>query len=443
LPPAIFAGALVAGNAPSSAQVFDMRPKILVPPWNVQRPFEATVLPQLTDPDSRDPVAPEDTPVRTRVHPDFQPREIRFGDWMVSPSAAAGFRYDSNVFSTPNNPQSDFAARFDGGLHAHTLWERHGIDIKLLADNLTYKRNPGLNQTDATLLTTGHYDIDHATQVLGAFTAAFLHDEVGSLTSPAGAVEPTPYSQLSGNVALRKQFGRATATIGTSIDSYNFGSTRAQNGSIINQDSRDGQIYVGYGRFDYAFSDKSAVFTSVEGNARDLRGTPTQSLSSQGYRTLAGFDLEFTHLIKGELGAGYMSQRFDSATIGTIEGPTYRAMLTWSPSRRLDIYFNAEQLVTEASDTSATGILANAFQLGFDYEFRPNVILSTAGMYERDSFKGQPRLDNLYMVDTRLKYLMNRVTSINFLYRFTRRDSTNDAASYDKHRFGISAAAQF
>jgi hypothetical protein len=64
-------------------------------------------------------------------------------------------------------------------------------------------------------------------------------------------------------------------------------------------------------------------------------------------------------------------------------------------------------------------------------------------MYERDSFKGQPRLDNLYMVDTRLKYLMNRVTSINFLYRFTRRDSTNDAASYDKHRFGISAAAQF
>ena len=89
------------------------------------------------------------------------------------------------------------------------------------------------------------------------------------------------------------------------------------------------------------------------------------------------------------------------------------------------------------------GVLANAFQLGFDYEFRPNVILSTAAMYERDSFKGQPRVDNVYMVDSRLKYLMNRVTSISFLYSFTRRDSTSEASNYDKHRFGISAAAQF
>jgi hypothetical protein len=279
LSPAVIAGLLTGGNSQSSAQVIDMRPSILAPPWNVQRPFSSSILPQLTDPASRDPVAPEDTPVRTRVNPEYQPREIRFGDWMFSPAAAAGFRYDSNVFSTPSNPQSDIAAHFDGSLHAHTLWERHGIDIRLLADNLTYRRNPGLNQTDASLLATGHYDIDHATQLLGAFTAAFLHDEVGSLTSPAGAVEPTPYSQLSGNLALRKQFGRATAALGASVNSYNFGSTRAQNGSIINQDSKDGQIYVGYGRFEYAFSDKSAFFTSVEGNMRDLRGTPTQSLS--------------------------------------------------------------------------------------------------------------------------------------------------------------------
>ena len=442
--PAIIAGAFAIGISSSCAQpVISLPPNILTPPWNVLRPFEPSVLPQLTDPDSLDPVAPEDTPVRGRVYPEYRAREIRVGDWMVNPSAAAGFRYDSNVFSTPSNPQSDIAARFDAAVLAHTLWERHGINISLVADNLTYKRHPGLNQTDATLLATGHYDIDHATQLLGAFKAAFLHDEVGSLTSPAGAVEPTPYSQLAGSLHLRKQFGRATASVGATVDSYNFGSTVAQNGSIINQDSRDGQIYVAHGRFDYAFSDKSAFFTSVEGNRRDLRGTPTDPLSSQGYRVLSGFDLEFTHLIKGEVGAGYMSQRFDSPTIGTVQGPAYRAMLTWSPSRRLDVYFNTEQVVTEASDTSTTGILARAFQLGFDYEFRPNVIMTTAATYERDRFQGEPRVDNVFMVDTQLKYLMNRVTSISFLYRFTRRDSNDPTANYDKHRFGISAAARF
>lgn len=118
-------------------------------------------------------------------------------------------------------------------------------------------------------------------------------------------------------------------------------------------------------------------------------------------------------------------------------------MLTWSPSRQVDVYFNTEQVVTEASDTSTTGILARAFQLGFDYEFRPNVIMTTAATYERDRFQGQPRVDNVFMVDTQLKYLMNRVTSISFLYRFTRRDSNDPTASYDKHRFGISAAARY
>src|SRR4029077_18360499 len=112
-------------------------------------------------------------------------------------------------------------------------------------------------------------------------------------------------------------------SIGGRVDSYNFGSTRAQDGTIINQDARDGQVYTAHGRFDYAFSDKVAWFTSVEGNRRDLRGTANQSLASSGYRALTGFDLELTHLITAELAAGYMAQHFSDPTIGTIAGPAY------------------------------------------------------------------------------------------------------------------------
>jgi hypothetical protein len=230
-------------------------------------------------------------------------------------------------------------------------------------------------------------------------------------------VEPTPYSLFSGDMTLRKEFGRITASAGIGADSYNFGSTRAQDGSIIDQSARDGQIYIAHGRIDYAFSPKMALFTAVEGNARRLRGTANRSLSSNGYRALAGVNFELTRLIKAEVAGGYMSQRFDADSIGAIAGPAYRARLTWSPSRRLDVHFNAEQVVSEASDTSATGILANALQLGFDYELRPNIVLSSAGTFEQDSFKGQDRADNVYAVDTRLKYLLNNVNSISLWYR--------------------------
>jgi hypothetical protein len=405
--------------------------------------FSPSFLPELADPDTREDVAPEDTPIKNRFRPEYQTRGLRSGPWMFYPTVSTGLLYDSNVFATPSDAQSDIFARVGAGLRARSLWERHGIDMRLSAGSRFYKANSTLNQTNATFAGAGHLDIDHSTQLLGTFGAAYLHEQIGSLNSPAGAVKPTPYSLLSGDVTLRKEFGRVTTAVGTAIKSYNFGSTAAQDGTVISQSARDGQIYSVHGRIDYAFSDKFAVFSAVEGNWRDLRGTPSQSLSSNGYRALTGVDLEFTHLIKGEVAAGYMNQHFSASTIGNIEGPAFRAMLTWSPSRLVDVYFRAEQVVTQSSDTSATGIRADAAQIGLDYEFRPNIVLSAAATYEKDHFQGQPRKDNVFAADAAIKYLVNNVTSIDLRYRFTRRDSNIPNINFDKHQIGVNASANF
>jgi uncharacterized protein (PEP-CTERM system associated) len=118
-------------------------------------------------------------------------------------------------------------------------------------------------------------------------------------------------------------------------------------------------------------------------------------------------------------------------------------MLTWSPSRQIDVHLNAEQIVTVASDTTATGILANAVQIGVDYEFRPNVTLLTAATYEKDRFFGQPREDNVYALGAGINYQLNNVASISLRYRYTRRDSNIPDASFDKHQVGINASAHF
>jgi hypothetical protein len=434
---------LVASSGQPEAQVVPMSREVAVPPWNAQDVFGPSPLPTLVAPDTREDIAPEDTPVRNRDRPDYDPRGLRAGAWMFYPALTAGTFYDSNVFSSPTLKESDVAGQLGAGLRARSLWERHGIDLRAQAQTTAYKDHSSLDETDASIRGTGRFDVDHANMLLGAFEAAYLHEGVGSLTSPAGAIEPTPYSLFSGDATFRHESGQVTLSAGARIDSYDFGSVRARDGTTISQDSRDGQIYKAHGRFDYAFSAKTAFFTAVEGNWRDLRGTPSQSLSSDGYRVLGGINAEFTPLIKGELAAGYLQQRFFDSTIGNVEGPSYRAMLTWSPSRLLDIRFNAEQIVTEASDTTATGILANALQLGADYEFRPNVILSATAAYERDHFKGQTRDDDVYAADARIKYLMNRVVSLALYYRFVRRDSSLPQFTYDKHVVGINAAAHF
>jgi hypothetical protein len=438
------AAAIVIGLAsPANAQVIPSTNEEVAPPWNAQRVFEPSSLPSLTDPDNREEVPPEDTPVKNRQQPGYEPVGIRAGSWMFSPALTFGTFYDSNVFSSNTMKRSDIAAVVEPSLRAHTLWEQHGIDLQLDTQSTVYNQNSGLDQTNASLKGNAWFDISHDLAVLTNFQIAHLNEGVGTLSSPANAVQPTPYDLLSGDVSLRKEFNRLTASIGFRTDSYDYQSTRAQDGSVINQDSRDGQIYTLHSRIDYAISPSFGWFTAVEGNDRNIRGTPGQPLDSQGYRALSGITVALSNLITGEFGAGYVQQRFVDPTIGTIEGPTYRARLTWRPTRLLDVHFNAEQLVTETADTSSVGVLANAVQLGVDYELLRNLILSVNGGYETDRFFGQLRQDRVTSTDASIKYLLNRFAAISVFHRYTDRNSDIPAFSYDKQQVGINLTTQF
>jgi hypothetical protein len=394
----VTAAAFVGAASPVQAQVIPLWSEVVAAPWSAQRVFERTPLPQLDDPDTVERPEPEDTPVKTRQHPGYEPVGIRSGSWMLNPALTAGLLYDSNVFSSNTNRQSDVAAVVEPALRARTLWNRHGLDLRLGLQSTHYKNNPGLDQTNYGLRGSGWLDVARDLMVLTSFQASHLNEGVGSLASPANAVQPTPYDLFAGDVTVRKQLYRWSVAVGTGVESYNFGSTR---------------------------------------------GTATQSLDSRGYRALTGLNIALTRLITGEFGVGYVQQRFADLAIGTIDGPAWHAIISWRPTRLLDVNFKAEQLVTQTSDTSATGVLANSFQLGVDYELLRNVIVSVAGGIEKDEFHGQPRTDRVNTVDSRIKYLPNRFGTISVFHRYTDRNSNIPTFRYEKHLVGFNATAQF
>ncbi len=413
------------------------------PPWNALKPFDPRPFAQQWDEDEKETPAPEDTPVKTRQHPGYEPVGVRAGAWMFYPSLTAGTIYDSNVFASNTVRRSDIAANVHPSLRAEALWERHAATVQADVSSHFYRGNPGLDYTDATLKGRGRVDLTDDSALLLSFRGGHLNEEVGSLSSPSGAAQPTPYDFWSGDVTYRKQYNRLIGSVGIRVDSYDFGSTRALDGTVISQDGRDGSVYTAHGRIGYVLSPQLGVFAAAEGNARDLRGTPAQPLTSSGYRVLTGVDMQLSRLVRGEIGIGYARQSFDAATIGTVEGPAYRARLVWSPTRRIDIRFNAEQIVTEASDTSATGVRADALQVALDYELRRNVVLSLGYTYEIDKFLGQARRDVVSASQAELKYRLNRHTSVGLRHRFIARDSSLPSFTYDKHELGLNVTAQY
>jgi hypothetical protein len=436
---------LLASAAISRAEAQVVLPPIAptAPPWNVQQVFDPLLYPQWWDPDRQLGALPEDTPVKIRQQPGYEPVGMRFGSWMFDPSVTAGALYDSNVFASNTNPRGDVASLVTPSLRVHSLGEQHQLDLLGIVQSYSYLDHAGLDQTNANVSGRGRVSVRDDIDILTTFNAGVLHEGVGSLTSPTGAVAPTPYSLFSGDVTYRQEFGRVIASLGTRIDSYKYGTTHTQDGTVIDQSSRDGQIHDAHGRIDYTFSPTLGLFMAADANRRDLRGTPDQPLSSDGYRVLAGVDAEFTHLITGELGAGFVRQHFDAVTIGNVEGPTYRALLTWSPTRTVDVWFKAEQIITEATLTDASGIQADALVLGLDYELRRNVIFSTSATYENDRFHGQPRVDNVFATYAELRYQLNRYATISLRHSYTQRESNIPIDSYSKHQVGLNVTVQF
>jgi hypothetical protein len=99
--------------------------------------------------------------------------------------------------------------------------------------------------------------------------------------------------------------------------------------------------------------------------------------------------------------------------------------------------------VTEASDTVAGGIRADALQLGADYELRRDLVLSVAGTVERDKFFGETRNDNVFSTLTELKFMLNRYSSISLQHQYFQRDSSAAGSSYDKHEVGLNVTARY
>ncbi len=441
-----WAVALAAGvcvKSPAHAQaILPLAPPPL-PPWSAQEVFQPVPYAELWSRTPGQSIAPEDTPVKTRQRPGYDPVGIRFHSWMFYPQVTAGAFYNSNVFASNINKQSDFIGEFQPSIKATSLWDRHQLNFDAYSRSLEYSRFSGLDQTDASVRMSGRIDVRHDIAILFKLRAAYLHEEVGSLSSPTGAIQPTPYGYTFEDVTYWQQFNRLAVSFGARNENYNFGSTRAQNGAVINQDSRDGSINVGHARVDYAISPNIGLFTAFEGNERNLRGTPTSSLSSTGYHALSGVNFRLTSLIGGEVGAGYTSQRFDDPRIGTVAGPAYRALITWSPTRSLDIKLKGEEITTEAVDTITSAVRASAIQLGADYELRRNLIFSMSAAYEHDKFFGQVREDNVYAVNAGLDYLLNRISSVGLRYKFVRRNSNLPTSTYDRHEIGIDVTAHF
>ena len=67
------------------------------------------------------------------------------------------------------------------------------------------------------------------------------------------------------------------------------------------------------------------------------------------------------------------------------------------------------------------------------HELLRNLLLNGTVDYTRDDFQGTGRTDNSYGAGFGVSYLLNRNLTVDANYRFTKRDSDDNTAEFDRN----------
>lgn len=390
--------------------------------------------------------------VRDRPRSGYEPIGYRMGQHFFYPSIGVGFRYDSNVFASPSNPQSDIALvvspgltvtnvpRFQTGFPTPFTYE-----LNLDADIYQFRNFETENRTDAQAKLKTRWELAHDFTIDGNFLAARKHDLRGDTALPREAREPIPYTDLRAEGVLTKQFNRLGIELNANVRRLDYEDVLSTvTGLPLDQSARSGSIFSAHIRPFYEFSPGYRGFVRFRGNTRDYEGAGALNRDSNGYDIRGGLEFAVTPLIRGSAEIGYLSQTYDNPLIAPFDGLSYAAKAQWLVTPLMTISFLTERSVAETVTPDFEARLDTVYGAQVDYELMRNVILFTGFRIKQEDFRGfATRTDNVTQFSAGADYLMNRHLRATLQYQFQDRDSTLPQYNFDRHLVTFGVKAQY
>lgn len=390
-------------------------------------------------------------PVRERPHPEFDPIGYRMGSIFFYPALTAGVRYDSNVFATPDNKQSDFAAIVSPQLTITNRAPRFTAvsrpkfeyELDLGADIYRFRRLDSEDRVDARANLKTNWEIAHDLTFAGNFLIARRHDERGDSAQPLNAAEPVPYTDMRAEGTVTKNLDRLGIEFNASARRLDYEDVLSISGAPLTQSARNGTIFTTYVKPFYEFSPGYRAFARFRANTRDYEAVGALDRDSDGYDVRGGLEFVLTPLIFGSVEVGYLSQTYNNPLIAPFDGLSFAAKGKWLVTPLVTVSFGAERGVAETITPEFDARLDTIYSAQIDYEFLRNVIAYAGAKHRHEEFRGTPRIDDIVQFSAGVDYLMNRHLRVGLRYDYQDRDSTIPVFNFDRHMVTINAKAQY
>lgn len=380
--------------------------------------------------------------VLNRQRPEYDPVGVRLGSFMLYPEAGLQQSYNSNVFATSTNEQSDFITAFEPSLDLRSNWNNHALNLHADSRVVRYWDFTDEDYEDYTLSADGRIDVLRDLRLFAGAGYQILH-EPRSSPDNQGGTEPTEYSVTGANLGVEKDFNRLSFRLDGKTERYEYDSVRNSAGTVLDQSGRDrDQHEVGL-RTGYEIAPLRKVYLLTTYNVREYDNlTSGFNRDSDGYLIGVGTQYDLTGLIFLDAYAGYRRQDYSDSRLSQMDGWASGIKVTWNMTPLTTVTGTLDRDIQETTLANSSGYFQTKAELRADHELLRNLILTASIGYQNDDFQGISRDDDYTLAGLGAKYLINRNFTLSGGYGYRSRESNIPGGDFDENVVMVRLGAQ-
>jgi hypothetical protein len=371
------------------------------------------------------------------------PDGILAGNYLIFPSLGAAVVYDDNIFKSNADKRSDVRSEITPSLHFTSQLPRHVLDLSLDGKIVSYLDNPDQDYADIRARLDGALHFDHAHTLAAGILSAIEHEEVRDIAAPADAAEPTTIFHNRATTGITRDVGRLYGTLSTSFESWDYEDVKGTDGTTIDQDVRDLDLWSATLKAGSRFSPGFEAIGKVRGLRALNDGIGAQNRDSTGYEVAAGVAFETSPLLRWRLLGGYGLRDFDEPGQKSVDSLLLEGEVQWLPTQRVTVYGTVSRAIVDTLSADAGGRVETAFHGRLDYDLWHSAVLRFDVEVSEADFTGADRRDRTYGARIGLDYYYTKNWLFSLGYEHQFRDSTDDAFDMSRNRFTVGAKLRF
>ena len=356
----------------------------------------------------------------------YAPKGLPLGGFRLFPTLQLGVNYDDNIYRTDTNAKDSLYYLEQPGFTLQSQWGRHELDLYGSVGAYQYSSYSHENHTDWNVGGDGRLDVLRGIDLTGGGSYATLHEARTSADQPFFAKTPTEYHLSQADAAFEYHPYHFGFTVGGTYAHYDYSATQLIGLPALDNADRNRDEYTGYVKGSYEFSPGYAMY--VQANERDVHYQLSLDRNglhrdNHGYSVDTGLDMAVTHLIRGQVFVGYISEHY-TAPLKGVSGFDFGANLDWMPTEIWAFHLTASRTLNGTTIDNASTEDDQAVRLSADFKVRPNITVTGDVGYTDSNYNGSPRHDKYTTAGVKLNYSLNRNISAQLGYDYQTRSSS-------------------